>query len=130
MAAAAMVVVAVGWCGRRCSFCLGSALGGALTLSIAIIQAGTTSRLSMFVVAKLSISSSSVVLPLWTSELLPLVVRSVGMRMTDLIGLVGPIALPFLFNQVNCILDWCYIFKTYMEKNAHKKLIEAINCKK
>ncbi|GFT66571.1 uncharacterized protein NPIL_403141, partial [Nephila pilipes] len=99
MAAAAMVVVAVGWCGRRCSFCLGSALGGALTLSIAFIQAGTTSRLSMFVVAKLSISSSSVVLPLWTSELLPLVVRSIGMRMTDLIGLMGPIALPFLFNQ-------------------------------
>ncbi|GFW55631.1 uncharacterized protein TNCV_120151 [Trichonephila clavipes] len=47
MAAAAMVVVAVGWCGRRCSFCLGSALGGALTLSIAIIQAATRVFLAM-----------------------------------------------------------------------------------
>ncbi|GIY27997.1 uncharacterized protein CEXT_441211, partial [Caerostris extrusa] len=98
VAAAAVVIVVIGWCGRRCSFCLSSALGGA-TLSIATIQAGSTSRLSMFVVAKLSISSSSVVLPLWTSELLPLVVRSIGMRMTDLISLLGPIALPFLFNQ-------------------------------
>ncbi|KAG8197291.1 hypothetical protein JTE90_007537, partial [Oedothorax gibbosus] len=99
VAAAAAIVVIFDWCGRRCSFCLTSALGGALTLSIAIIHIGTTSRLTMFVVAKLSISSSSVVLPLWTSELLPLVVRSVGMQMTDLIGLVGPIGLPFLFNQ-------------------------------
>ncbi|XP_035232886.1 beta-alanine transporter-like [Stegodyphus dumicola] len=100
VAAAAVIVVAVGRCGRRCSFCLSSALGGALTLSIATTQTGTTSRLTMFVVAKLSISSSSIVLPLWTSELLPVVVRSLGMRLVDLIGLVGPAALPFLFNQL------------------------------
>nr|XP_021004449.2 carcinine transporter [Parasteatoda tepidariorum]XP_042897281.1 carcinine transporter [Parasteatoda tepidariorum] len=99
VAAAAVIVSVVGRCGRRCSFCLSSALGGALTLSIATTQTDTTSRLTMFVVAKLSISSSSVVLPLWTGELLPVVVRSVGMRMVDVIGLIGPIALPFLFNQ-------------------------------
>ncbi|GIY90618.1 uncharacterized protein CEXT_64781 [Caerostris extrusa] len=32
VAAAAVVIVVIGWCGRRCSFCLSSALGGALTL--------------------------------------------------------------------------------------------------
>ncbi|XP_054708816.1 beta-alanine transporter-like [Uloborus diversus] len=99
VAAAAVIVVAVGHCGRRCSFCLSSALGGALTLSIATTQTGTTSRLTMFVVAKLSISSSSVVLPLWTGELLPAVVRSLGIQLVDMVGLIGPIALPFILHQ-------------------------------
>lgn len=76
----------------------------------------------MFAVAKLSISFSSVILPVWTGELLPIVIRSIGMRLVDLIGVLGPVSLPFLYNQVR---KFMYMEVTY-------KIVNEIfkgNCK-
>ncbi|XP_023210289.1 carcinine transporter-like [Centruroides sculpturatus] len=85
--------------GRRCTLCLCSALGGAASLCIAAVNKGTATALILYFVAKLSISSSCVVLPLWSSELLPIVIRDQGLSMVDAFGLLGPVIMPFIMYQ-------------------------------
>ncbi|KFM81653.1 hypothetical protein X975_10770, partial [Stegodyphus mimosarum] len=96
-AAAELVAVAVATLtlrnsGRRCSTFIFCALSGIVSLfqAFSIPYLGWLMSLILYTAAKFFAHTSSVILPLWTREQLPLVTREQGFYFIETLSLVGP----------------------------------------
>lgn len=72
----------------------------------------------MFCVGKMGISSSYVILSLFAPELYPTVVRGLGISVSSVAGMIGPVGLPII-NYVVMIHHYNYC----NSQNAFYKLI-------
>ncbi|KAK4020966.1 hypothetical protein OUZ56_002902 [Daphnia magna] len=82
--------------GRRWTLCFSMILGGVACLATLSFQDDYVVMLVLYCVGKFGISSAFVVLPLMASELYPTVVRGIGISISGVAGMLGPIFIPLI----------------------------------
>ncbi|KAJ1531581.1 hypothetical protein ONE63_000253 [Megalurothrips usitatus] len=94
--------------GRRWPFCLTLVVGGvACLLTLFVPEEGSLAwiRTALAMVAKFSASASNAIMPVFTAELFPTVVRNVGVGASNVPAGIALMLTPYLWNMVT-FGDW------------------------
>lgn len=86
--------------GRRIPLCLTMVAGGIACLLTTILPSDTDEwiSLSLVMAGKFSVSSSNVIMPLYTAELFPTVIRNLGVGTSNIPAGIALIMVPYLWN--------------------------------
>ncbi|KAL4112310.1 hypothetical protein QTP88_016122 [Uroleucon formosanum] len=86
--------------GRRIPLCLTMVAGGIACLLTTILPPDTDEwiSLSLVMAGKFSVSSSNVIMPLYTAELFPTVIRNLGVGTSNIPAGIALIMVPYLWN--------------------------------
>lgn len=104
--------------GRRWPLCLTLALSGIACLAtLAVPNKSQSSELQWLTTAlamlgKFSVSSSNAVMPVFTAELYPTVIRNVGVGASNISAGIALMLVPYLWNLVRALLPFPEIFIT------------------
>ncbi|XP_076054880.1 beta-alanine transporter isoform X2 [Oratosquilla oratoria] len=82
--------------GRRWTLCFSMIVGGSACIATVLTQEDPVVTLVLYCVGKFGISSSFVALPLMASELYPTVVRGIGLSVSAVAGMIGPVVIPLV----------------------------------